>query len=145
MEQDIGAEVLVRGRGLSICWLPYLGGFRKRGRLALNAQQVAESGAESQLNSVTDGRAMTVAMILFFMVGFLTCLNDIIIPHLKSIFELSYMQAIAGTVRLLFVVFCVFISGRSQRRLDWVQKDDGSRVDDHGCRRGRFYSCLLRG
>jgi FHS family L-fucose permease-like MFS transporter len=29
---------------------------------------------------------------LFFMWGFLTCLNDILIPHLKSIFDLNYMQ-----------------------------------------------------
>ena len=41
----------------------------------------------------TDTRAMAVAIALFFMVGFLTCLNDIIIPHLKSIFELSYGEA----------------------------------------------------
>jgi FHS family L-fucose permease-like MFS transporter len=41
----------------------------------------------------TDRRAMAVAIALFFMVGFLTCLNDIIIPHLKSIFELSYGEA----------------------------------------------------
>src|SRR5258708_24136339 len=30
---------------------------------------------------------------LFFMWGFITCLNDIIIPHLKGIFELNYAQA----------------------------------------------------
>ena len=36
---------------------------------------------------------MSVATALFFMVGFLTCLNDVIIPHLKSIFELSYGEA----------------------------------------------------
>lgn len=30
---------------------------------------------------------------LFFMWGFLTSLNDILIPHLKSIFELSYAKA----------------------------------------------------
>ena len=41
----------------------------------------------------TDTRSMTVATALFFMVGFLTCLNDVIIPHLKSIFELSYAEA----------------------------------------------------
>jgi FHS family L-fucose permease-like MFS transporter len=29
---------------------------------------------------------------LFFMWGFLTCLNDILIPHLKSIFDLNYAQ-----------------------------------------------------
>lgn len=41
----------------------------------------------------TDVRAMSIATALFFMWGFLTCLNDILIPHLKSIFELSYAQA----------------------------------------------------
>jgi MFS transporter, FHS family, L-fucose permease len=40
----------------------------------------------------TDTRAMTVATALFFMVGFLTCLNDIVSPHLKSIFALDYAQ-----------------------------------------------------
>ena len=29
---------------------------------------------------------------LFFMWGFLTCLNDILVPHLKSIFDLSYFR-----------------------------------------------------
>ncbi len=41
----------------------------------------------------TDYRAMTVATALFFMWGFLTSLNDILIPHLKSIFALSNAQA----------------------------------------------------
>jgi FHS family L-fucose permease-like MFS transporter len=36
---------------------------------------------------------MSVATSLFFMVGFLTCLNDIVIPHLKSIFDLNYAEA----------------------------------------------------
>ena len=29
---------------------------------------------------------------LFFMWGFLTCLNDILVPHLKSIFDLTYAE-----------------------------------------------------
>ena len=61
--------------------------------MAFSTQQVATSETQNIIQSDTDVRAMTVAMILFFMVGFLTCLNDIIIPHLKSIFELNYMQA----------------------------------------------------
>ena len=40
----------------------------------------------------TDTRAMSVATALFFMVGFLTCLNDIVSPHLKSIFALDFAQ-----------------------------------------------------
>lgn len=38
---------------------------------------------------------------LFFMWGFLTCLNDILIPHLKSVFDLNYTQA-------MLVQFCFF-------------------------------------
>ncbi|HEY2900617.1 MAG TPA: glucose/galactose MFS transporter, partial [Polyangia bacterium] len=36
---------------------------------------------------------LVVLTSLFFMWGFITCLNDIIIPHLKGIFELNYAQA----------------------------------------------------
>ena len=46
---------------------------------------------------------MSIATMLFFMWGFLTCLNDILIPHLKAIFELNYAQA-------MLVQFCFFSS-----------------------------------
>jgi MFS transporter, FHS family, L-fucose permease len=36
---------------------------------------------------------MAMVTTLFFMWGFLTCLNDILIPHLKAIFDLSYAKA----------------------------------------------------
>ncbi|HEU4669967.1 MAG TPA: L-fucose:H+ symporter permease [Dyella sp.] len=38
--------------------------------------------------------AMAVLTAVFFMWGFLTCLNDILVPHLKSIFQLDYTRAI---------------------------------------------------
>ncbi|WP_075173016.1 sugar MFS transporter [Neptunomonas phycophila] len=38
---------------------------------------------------------------LFFMWGFITSLNDILIPHLKNIFDLSYTQA-------MLIQFCFF-------------------------------------
>ena len=37
--------------------------------------------------------ALGVLTTIFFMWGFLTCLNDILIPHLKSVFQLGYFQA----------------------------------------------------
>lgn len=37
--------------------------------------------------------AMAVTTTIFFMWGFLTVLNDILIPHLKTVFELNYAQA----------------------------------------------------
>lgn len=38
------------------------------------------------------GRAMAVVTTVFFMWGFVTVLNDILVPHLKSMFELNYTQ-----------------------------------------------------
>ena len=38
---------------------------------------------------------------LFFMWGFITCLNDILIPHLKGVFSLNYTQA-------MLIQFCFF-------------------------------------
>src|ERR1700692_1389611 len=37
-------------------------------------------------------RPLAIVTTLFFMWGFLTCLNDILVPHLKAIFDLSYAQ-----------------------------------------------------
>jgi FHS family L-fucose permease-like MFS transporter len=37
--------------------------------------------------------ALAVVTSLFFMWGFVTVLNDVLIPHLKSIFDLKYAQA----------------------------------------------------
>ena len=38
-------------------------------------------------------RPLAIVTTLFFVWGFLTCLNDILVPHLKSIFDLSYARA----------------------------------------------------
>lgn len=43
--------------------------------------------------TVSNNVAMAVATTIFFMWGFLTCLNDILIPHLKGVFELNFSQA----------------------------------------------------
>jgi FHS family L-fucose permease-like MFS transporter len=43
--------------------------------------------------ATTDYRAMTIATVLFFMWGFLTSMNDIIIPHLQSVFELDNFRS----------------------------------------------------
>ena len=45
--------------------------------------------------------ALVVLTTLFFMMGFITCMNDILIPHLKEIFELTYVQA-------MLIQFCFF-------------------------------------
>ncbi|MFC5546932.1 L-fucose:H+ symporter permease [Massilia aerilata] len=44
---------------------------------------------------------LVIVTILFFMWGLLTSLNDVLIPHLKAIYTLSYVQA-------MLVQFCFF-------------------------------------
>jgi hypothetical protein len=44
---------------------------------------------------------LTVVTILFFMWGLLTSLNDVLIPHLKAVYTLNYVQA-------MLVQFCFF-------------------------------------
>ncbi|MGB0899969.1 MAG: glucose/galactose MFS transporter, partial [Psychrobium sp.] len=39
------------------------------------------------------GFALVSLTSLFFMWGFITCLNDILIPHLQSVFSLTHFQA----------------------------------------------------
>jgi FHS family L-fucose permease-like MFS transporter len=45
--------------------------------------------------------ALTSLTFLFFIWGFITCLNDILIPHLKNVFDLNYTQA-------MLIQFCFF-------------------------------------
>jgi FHS family L-fucose permease-like MFS transporter len=47
---------------------------------------VAATGTKS------NSRALTIVTTLFFMWGFITVLNDIMVPHLKSIFDLTYTE-----------------------------------------------------
>ncbi|MGZ8926844.1 MAG: L-fucose:H+ symporter permease [Methylobacter sp.] len=53
------------------------------------------SGSKSYLGS------LTILTSLFFIWGFITCLNDILIPHLKSVFTLNYTEA-------MLIQFCFF-------------------------------------
>lgn len=54
----------------------------------------AAPGVHVQIAAATPNysRPLTLVTTLFFMWGFLTCLNDILVPHLKSIFDLTYTQ-----------------------------------------------------
>jgi MFS transporter, FHS family, L-fucose permease len=65
----------------------------------------------------TDVRAMSVATVLFFMWGFLTCLNDILIPHLKGIFNLNYGQALL--VQFAFFSSYFIFALPSGKLVDW--------------------------
>lgn len=48
-------------------------------------------------------QALFSLTVLFFMMGFITCLNDILVPYMKEVFNLDYMRA-------SLVQFCFFAS-----------------------------------
>jgi MFS transporter, FHS family, L-fucose permease len=52
-------------------------------------------------------RAMAMVTTLFFMWGFLTALNDILVPHLKAIFDLNYTRVMLIN-SAFFGSYCVF-------------------------------------
>lgn len=59
-----------------------------------SAAALASAGrSDGRLTSPGYGRAFAIVTTLFFMWGFLTVLNDVLIPHLKAIFDLTYVQA----------------------------------------------------
>ena len=59
--------------------------------MAIGTQQSSQTYTASDNGQNYTG-PLAMVTTLFFMWGFLTCLNDILIPHLKSIFSLNYAQ-----------------------------------------------------
>jgi FHS family L-fucose permease-like MFS transporter len=74
--------------------------------------------ASAPVNERSQGGAMAMVTTLFFMWGFLTCLNDILIPHLKSIFELNYTQVMA--VQLAFFGAYAVFSLPAGKVIEWL-------------------------
>src|SRR5438105_1547021 len=68
--------------------------------------------------STTYRSALTMVTTLFFMWGFLTCLNDILVPHLKAIFDLNY----AKVMLIQFAFFSAYFvfSIPSGKVIDWI-------------------------
>jgi len=61
---------------------------------------------------------LAVVTTLFFMWGFLTCLNDILVPHLKPIFDLNYRQVLL--IQFAFFGAYALFSLPSARIIDWI-------------------------
>ena len=64
------------------------------------------------------GSALAIVTTLFFMWGFLTSLNDILIPHLKSIFDLNYTQALL--VQFAFFSCYAIFAVPAGKLVEWV-------------------------
>ncbi len=68
----------------------------------------------------SNSKAMALMTTLFFMCGFLATLNDILIPHLKSIFELKYAEVMMVQFSFFssFLIFS-FPSGKLVERIGY--------------------------
>ena len=70
----------------------------------------------------SSGRAVTAGLAVmattFFMWGFVTVLNDVLVPHLRSVFELNYKQ----TLLIQFVFFGTYLllALPGARLIEWV-------------------------
>src|SRR5579862_4639998 len=79
--------------------------------------------AVSSTTTTTDvpqsyGRPLAIVTTLFFMWGFLTCLNDILVPHLKSIFDLTYARVML--IQFSFFSAYFIFSIPSSKLIDWI-------------------------
>src|SRR5258708_12537974 len=60
--------------------------------MAMVSPGTSTTATAPENSSASYGAPLAVVTTLFFMAGFLTCLNDILVPHLKPIFDLNYTQ-----------------------------------------------------
>src|ERR1022692_2148578 len=78
----------------------------------------SRSAAVSPDSSSSYTGPLAAVTTLFFMWGFLTCLNDILVPHLKSIFDLNYRQVML--VQFAFFGAYFLFSIPSAKIIDWI-------------------------
>jgi len=76
------------------------------------------SSATTSETSGSYGGPLAIVTSLFFMWGFLTCLNDILVPHLKSIFDLSYARVML--IQFAFFGAYFIFSLPSAKIIDWI-------------------------
>jgi FHS family L-fucose permease-like MFS transporter len=82
------------------------------------SSQVAQTGSASGEPSKSYSVPLAVVTTLFFMWGFLTCLNDILVPHLKSIFDLNYARVML--IQFAFFGAYFIFSIPSAKIIDWM-------------------------
>jgi FHS family L-fucose permease-like MFS transporter len=82
-------------------------------------QNMAVGNSDGVSETSTSHRGpLSVVTTLFFMWGFLTCLNDILVPHLKSIFDLNYAQVML--IQFAFFGAYFVFSVPSAKIIDWI-------------------------
>src|SRR5439155_19303232 len=78
---------------------------------------VSRSGGTSETSTTYTGALATVTS-LFFMWSFVTVLNDILVPHLKAIFDLGYAKVML--IQFAFFSAYFIFSIPSAKLIDWI-------------------------
>src|SRR5207302_7417854 len=78
----------------------------------------ASSTTAASTSSTSYRGPLMVVTTLFFMWGFLTCLNDILVPHLKAIFDLNYTRVML--IQFAFFGAYFIFSIPSAKIIDWM-------------------------
>lgn len=80
------------------------------------------AGSSSQVTATSGGgnyrSAFAMVTTLFFIWGFLTSLNDILIPHLKAIFDLNYAEVLL--VQFVFFLAYALFGFPSGKVVEWI-------------------------
>ncbi len=76
------------------------------------------SSTKANESPATYTSALAIVTSLFFMWGFVTVLNDILVPHLKAIFDLSYAKVML--IQFAFFSAYFIFSIPSAKLIDWV-------------------------
>jgi MFS transporter, FHS family, L-fucose permease len=83
-----------------------------------NMIQPAQKTAQTTGTTGNYGPALAVITTVFFMWGFVTVLNDILVPHLKAIFELNYTQIML--IQFTFFSAYFLMSMPSAKVIAWL-------------------------
>src|SRR6202451_3980450 len=86
--------------------------------MAIVTPGTSTTATAPESSSGSYGAPLAVVTTLFFMWGFLTCLNDILVPHLKSIFDLNYTKVML--IQFAFFGAYFLFSIPSAKIIDWI-------------------------
>src|SRR5438270_4610572 len=86
--------------------------------MAIASPNTTASTTSAPSTGQSYGAPLATVTTLFFMWGFLTCLNDILVPHLKSIFDLNYTKVML--IQFAFFGAYFLFSIPSAKIIDWI-------------------------
>ncbi len=86
--------------------------------MVIASPNTTASTASAPSTGQSYGAPLATVTTLFFMWGFLTCLNDILVPHLKAIFDLNYTRVML--IQFAFFGAYFIFSIPSAKIIDWM-------------------------